>query len=81
MLPCEVFLGNEGSVAHASPIKPSQEVEKVGRQTDRWIERGMSGGEIVVAVKLDSASHPGGSSLKVSWDLIPASFIFVRKRE
>ena len=56
-------------------------MEKVGRQTDRWTERGMSGGENVVAVKLDSASRPGGSSLKVSWDLIPASFIFVRKRD
>ena len=56
-------------------------MENVGRQTDRWTKRGMSGGENVVAVKLDSASRPGGSSLKVSWDLIPASFIFVRKRD
>ena len=54
-------------------------MEKVGRQTDRGTKRGMSGGENVVAVKLDSAS--GSSSLKVSWDLIPASFIFVRKRD
>lgn len=49
------------------------------RQTDG--QKGMSGGESVVAVKLDSASRPGGSSLKMSWELTPASFIFVQRRD